>query len=418
MKGTTIFWSFVGMLFAGACLYLWFGAEWIEEEIDLGYSAEARRNDFLAAERFLARHRIETETTTGMKLLDDLPPVEEALLLSAPREALSERRRDALVEWVERGGLLLVVAHSTYDDVVEASRDPLLDALGVFLLPPEREEEEAEGGGLASDDEAETTREEDAEPGSVELAEEAVADAPENVGEMLDLLLGTVGCREGEAWLDRVDVGVEGREAVVELRGANTLAVREERLAEASFSRKEQVLTLPVGAGRVVAVTSIDPFRNPRIACQDHAWLLWHVFEGRPKVWMLHDPEVPSITDLALARFPLTSGGGIALVLAACLAYSLRFALPVRGSAAPRREHLEHVEASVTFHYRKGGFARLWTRLREDLGARAPRDVEKWGARAGLAPEAIADALKDDVPRGRRAVVERTRSMLRMRRTK
>jgi len=418
MKGTTIFWGFVGVLCVGACVYLWLGVEWIEEEIDLGYSAEARRNDFLAAERFLARHRVETETTTGMKLLDDLPPVEEALLLSAPREALSERRRDALVEWVEDGGLLLVVAHSTYDDVVEASRDPLLDALGVFLLPPERGEAEAEDGELVLDDEAEATPDDEAEPEAVVLEDEAIADAPENIVEMLDVLLGMAGCREGEAWLDRVDVGVEGREAVVELYGANTLAVREDRLAEASFSRKEQVLSLPVGAGRVVAMTSVDPFRNPRIACQDHAWLLWHVFAGRPKVWMLHDPEVPSISDLALARFPLVSGGGVAIMLAACLAYSLRFALPVRGSAAPRREHLEHVEASVTFHYRKGGFARLWTRLREDLGVRAPRDVEKWGARAGLAPEAVAEALKDDVPRGRRAVVERTRSMLRMRRTK
>ena len=53
MKGTTIFWSFVGVFFLGACLYLWFGAEWIEEEIDRGYSVEARRNDFLAAEKFL-----------------------------------------------------------------------------------------------------------------------------------------------------------------------------------------------------------------------------------------------------------------------------------------------------------------------------------------------------------------------------
>lgn len=418
MKGTTIFWGFVGVLLAGACLYLWFGAEWIEEEIDLGYSAEARRNDFLAAERFLARHRIETETTTGMKLLDDLPPVEEALLLSAPREALSERRRDALVEWVERGGLLLIVAHSKYDDVVEASRDPLLDALGVFLLPPGRVEEEAGDGELVLADEAVATPVDDAETEAGDLDEEAVADAPENIAEMLDALLGMAECREGEAWLDRVDVGVDGREAVVELWGGNTLAVREDRLEEASFSEKAQVLSLPVGAGQVVAMTSIDPFRNPRIACQDHAWLLWHVFEGRPKVWMLHDPEVPSITDLALARFPLASTGGIALVLAACLAYSLRFELPVRGAAVPRREHLEHVEASVTFHYRKGGFARLWARLVEDLAARAPRDVEKWGARAGLAPEAVADALKDDVPRGRRAVVERTRSMLRMRRTK
>ncbi|MCR9092789.1 MAG: DUF4350 domain-containing protein [bacterium] len=421
MKGTTIFWSFVGVLVLGACLYLWFGAEWIEEEVDLGYSAEARRNDFLAAEQFLALHHVDTESTTGMKLLDALPPADDAILMSAAREALSERRRDALVAWVERGGLLMVIAHSTYDYGVEASRDRLLDQLGVFLLPPEIEDEEELEEGVDVDlDQALPSENEEAErsEASADEEDEVVADTPENLGEMLDLFLGTAECREGEDWLDRVDVGVEGREALVELRSENTLAVYEERLEDAYLSPKKQVLSLPVGEGRVVAMTSIHPFRNERIACQDHAWLLWHVFEGRPKVWMLHDPEVPSISDLAFATFPLVSWGGIGLVLVACLTYSLRFELPVRGSAVPRREHLEHVEASVTFHYRKGGFARLMRRLREDLGARAPRDREKWGARAGLPPDAVAEALREDVPRNRRAVVERTRSMLRMRRTK
>lgn len=430
MKGTTIFWSLLGALFVGACLYLWFGVEWIEEPVDLGYSAEARRNDFLAAEKFLDLHHVETEATAGMALLDDLPPADDALLMSAAREALSERRRNALVEWVRRGGLLLVIAHATYDYETEESRDPLLDALGVFLLPPEPEEDDDVDSVL--DEETLPAEEEavaDLEPGEGvggeavgETAEtggeEVLAEAPENIAEMLDLFLGTAECREGEEWLDRVDVGVEGREAVVELRSENSLAVHAERLDDARFSQNEQVLSMPVGRGRVVAMTSISPFRNPRIACHDHAWLLWNVFEGRPKVWMLHDPEVPSIADLALASFPLSSWGGIGLALAACLAYSLRFELPVRGAAAPRREHLEHVEASVAFRYRKGGFDRLLARLREDLGRRAPREAERWGARAGLAPEAIADALKDDVPRGRRAVVERTRSMLRMRRTK
>ncbi len=431
MKGTTIFWGFVGLLVVGSGLYLWFGAEWIEEEVDLGYSSEARRNDFLAAEMFLTRHRIETETSAGMQLLDDLPPADDALLMSAAREALSERRRDAIVAWVERGGLLMVIAHSIYDDDVGASRDPLLDALGVFLLAPDLEDEESDGGEAAVGDASPASAAEGAEPerdaSAAEGAEskrdasdadDVVAEAPENIAEMLELFLGTAQCAEGEEGLDRVDVGVEGREAIVELRSENTLAVYEERLADAYFSPKEQVLSLPVGEGRVVAMTSIDPFRNQRIACQDHAWLLWHVFEGRPKVWMLHDPDVPSIVDLAFASFPLASWGGIGLVLGACLAYSLRFELPVRGAEAPRREHLEHVEASVTFHYRKGGFAPLMNRLREDLGARAPSDRERWRARAGLSPEAAADALGEDVPRRRRAVIERTRSMLRMRRTK
>lgn len=471
MRGTTILWVGLGALLAGAGLWLWFFAEWVEEEVDLGYSAEARRNDFLAAERFLESHRVASETVTGMKLLDALPSTDDALLMSAAREALSDRRRDALVEWVEQGGLLMVIAHSTYDPELDGSRDPLLDALGVFLLPPDLSDEAAEGDGAPTDEDVsiggedafvEVTSDEIEEALAQEVVEEAdallapaveesevlrIQDAYEaraspipdeeagreaspsevaaredastaNVDDLLERFLGGTTCRENDDGLDRVDLGVEGRPAVLELDGVNTLAVYEERFEEAYLSPEKQVLALPVGAGRVIALTSVQPFRNERIACQDHAWFLWFTFEGRPKVWMLHDPEVPSVMDLALEHFPLASWGGLALVVAACLAYSLRFELPVRGLDAPRREHLEHLEASVTFLYRKGGYARLMARLREDLGSRAPLDHDKWGARAGLVPEAAAEALRNDAPRGRRALIERTRSMLRMRRTK
>ncbi|GEM_PF-6771308 len=415
MKGTTIFWIVFGLVLLGGAVFAWTYVEWVEEEVDRGYSLDARRNDFLAAERFLAKHGIETEDVTGATLLDDLPPADDALLMSAPREALSARRRDALVAWVERGGLLMVVAHSVYDHEVEASRDPLLDALGVFLIAPEEEDEvddEVDG------DDAESNVP-DVEQSFETQAEELAESLPGTLGEAIEQALGLDACREDEDRLDTLRLGPGDDDlARVELDHENELAVYEERLDEVWFSPKRQVMLLPVEAGQVIAVTSIAPFRNKRIHCHDHAWFLWHTFEGRPKVWMMHDPDVPSLADLAVANLPLTSWGGLGLILLACVTYSLRFDLPTRESAAPRREHLEHVQASVTFHFRKGGFGALVKRLRDDLLARAPRDHEKWASRAGLSRDALAAALSEHSPRSRRAIIERTAWMLRLRKTK
>lgn len=434
MTGTTRFWILFTLLLVAALGWLWTRIEWSEEEIDLGYSAEARRNDFLAAERFLVRHGIETEPVTGMALLDDLPPIDDAILMSAAREALSERRWEAMIAWVERGGMLMVIAHSPFDHERGASRDPLLDGLGIFLLEPGDPDAESDGDASGADVDADvdaadegaggaggdSADEEMASGSSPSTEGEAQADdLPETLGEALDRTMEREACRDAERFTDRVSLGDPGaRPAHLEFYDENELAVHDEQRGEAYFSPRNRVLALPVGAGRVVAMTSIRPFRNDRIHCHDHAWLLWNTFSSRPKVWMLHDPDVPSLTDLALAHFPISSACGLGLVVLACAVYSIRFERPAPTAAAPRREHLEHVEASVAFRYGKGGFGSLIRRLRADLSTGAPHDREKWAARARVPRVAVSAALSEDIPRGRRAILERTTWMLRLRRTR
>ena len=94
--------------------------------------------------------------------------------------------------------------------------------------------------------------------------------------------------------------------------------------------------------------------------------------------------------------------------------------MPPIAPEAGRRELREHLEASASFHFRKGGFAALHERLRDDL-ARArqskPDDLEGWASRAGLSRADAEAALSVGIPRKRAEIVKRMRAMLRLRRT-
>ena len=416
----------LALLTVAICVLGYWQTDWVEKEIDAGYGEAAERNDFLAAELFLARLGLEVETVTGMTLLDELPSTDDMLFLSAPRESLSARRREALTDWVERGGELLVVARSVYDRERERSDDALLDGLGVFLLGPDAEAADAEET-AESPKPAEPSAPEggpadrlatDEEGGDAEASQEA---HPRTLAELLSATRDPQTCLEvgeqvGEQ-LDEVSVGGLGR-ILLELSSVNELAVNEEDLEAAYFSKRDQVLSLPVGEGRVIAVTSASPFANRRIGCHDHAFFLWFASRHSNKVWLLHDPDVPSLGELVWRELPASTAAGLLLIVLFVASHSLRFGVPEASDEAPRRELREHLEASVTFQFRKGDFEGLFERLRADLIRRGPIDSDRWAERAGISSEEARHVLVEPVPRKRREILKRIRTMLRMRRTR
>ena len=91
-------------------------------------------------------------------------------------------------------------------------------------------------------------------------------------------------------------------------------------------------------------------------------------------MWLLHDPAVPSLGELAVRELPFTLAGGLGLLLVGVAAASIRYGVAPPADEAPRRELREHLEASAAFHFRRGGFAALHGRLRSDLERVAPAD--------------------------------------------
>jgi hypothetical protein len=92
--------------------------EWV------GPSGEARRNPYLAAERFAQRMGVPAQQLRSLPELDRLKG-SGVLLMPNRRQALDARRIRALISWVEGGGHLIAEAE------LNGVPDPLFDQLGV-----------------------------------------------------------------------------------------------------------------------------------------------------------------------------------------------------------------------------------------------------------------------------------------------
>lgn len=117
----------VGILALAALGVLWFlsAFERVPAQVWVGPTGEARRNPYLAAERFAARMGLRTRQIRAVPDLDTLSPT-GVLLMPNRRQALEPRRMRDLAGWVEGGGHLIVEAEHA------GVADPLLDVLGVL----------------------------------------------------------------------------------------------------------------------------------------------------------------------------------------------------------------------------------------------------------------------------------------------
>ncbi|HEY5930391.1 MAG TPA: DUF4350 domain-containing protein, partial [Burkholderiales bacterium] len=98
--------------------------EEVTENVHTGYRGEARVNPWLAAQRLLVRMGAQATTMRSVPELRNLAP-SATLLLPARRNTLTSSLRQSLLDWVDRGGHLIVEAEPA------ALPDPLLDAIGV-----------------------------------------------------------------------------------------------------------------------------------------------------------------------------------------------------------------------------------------------------------------------------------------------
>ena len=388
----------VAAVVVGALSLLLLQIEWVEQEIDAGYGEEARRNAFHAAERFLERHGIETETAEGLELLDALPSTDDLILISSSRIATSDRRRDALRAWVGKGGQLVVVASEVWDYDQATSRDPLLDSVGIYLV--EAVEAESDDG-----DPSDEGRDDDPDA-AMDAFADALADDDGDADERSPTLreLLTQGQGFDRCPTHDVDTTVvplaSGEELRVGLFGSHRIVIDDEEGFVSTGPNVGQIAQVGFGSGRVTAATSLGIFENDRVGCVDHAYLLWSLAEPAAKVWLVHDPDVLSVAELLARHFPATALGLLAC-LAVWLAHSsLRFGVAPRSDEGPRRELLEHLEASARFLWLRDSLGPLLERVRDEKrGGTKDREA----AREGMGRRELVHVVQAlaPAPRGR-----------------
>src|SRR5947208_1017200 len=86
----------------------WFRSAYepVQEDVEAGYRGPARLNPFLAAERLYTRLGVQAHTLPGAAR--PLPAPDQALLVLSRRRALSAAELRDLLDWVRRGGRLVI----------------------------------------------------------------------------------------------------------------------------------------------------------------------------------------------------------------------------------------------------------------------------------------------------------------------
>lgn len=293
-----------------------------------GYTGEARRNPLLALERMATRLGADARELRSVAQLGELP-TNAVVVLPARRDNVTEPVRRRLLEWVSRGGRLVVEAEPF------GLEDPLLAALGIARGKP-------------------------------------IAPAPAS------------GPPPRPAYLWPGD----DQPLATTLLPVPPLSHPQPVMALA-WNGRNAVIAIAHGKGRVTAVSSLGFARNAAIGGAQNATLAWRLVEaGEAPIAILNRPERLSLWRW-LVRNAWPALAGAALLVTLWLARIVpRFGPLVPDAPPARRRLLDHLRAVGRFHWstrraahlveaaREGALRRL-ARARPDFAGAAPRERER-----------------------------------------
>ncbi len=260
LKRAAILAVVLGALLAGFFVLF----EKAEKTVSTPGSPEARKNPFLAAERFLKASGISTETVDQRSLLVNLPPGDELIFISRLGGNLPREREDRLLQWVEKGGALVITHDKLWREKYDKSGNTLLDRLGVRKFDACEAEngapDEDEGPGPGLGNKKEMVR--------VSMDDGTVAE----IRFMARYILEDAG-----------EVSWQGH-------GGKT---------------GPHILSRRMGRGRLIVLSDNGFLRNAHIGARDHAFYLAALSEGRDRVWILHNSAMPPFLSILLRQAPL-----------------------------------------------------------------------------------------------------------------
>jgi hypothetical protein len=384
----------LGALLAGALAALFFATcERREVELPRGYVGEAARNRYFAAQKLLTRMGMPAESFSDVQVLASLPAESSTIVLPTARRAVDPATSERLLDWVTRGGHLVVVTWELWDDP-NRNADPILDAVGVHQFF-NGADANTDGG-----DEPETEPAPDDQP-----APEA---EPEPPGEE-----ETPEAEPDEA-PDWAEAEFPDRETPLQVRFDSrfrfdlTDQALESLVLEIGDDAGSHWVTIRRGKGLVTALTDDSFMTQPAIGELDHAELVYRMSRlggHRGPVWFVYGDRHPSMWGLAARYGWMVGASALALLVLWLWSASRRFGPIAPDPVEARRELMEHVRAAGRLQWRRGGAAALLAAVRDSLLARMrdrhpgfqsltpAEQAERLESVSGLPRERIQDAL-------------------------
>jgi len=306
-------------------------------EKDQGYQGEAKSNPYLAAEFFLRRmgqnsEKIKLFTNKQKKLNHD-----DTLLVPSVRLAFDSRRSTDMLEWVTKGGHLIITGQPDAESNTN-QRDHILDFLGLYL---ERQSLGDDSSGIEEE--------------------------PVNVG-IYD---------EDHFW----QVDFDDYLIISKMTKFNS-----EIIWSIDDNERLHALQIRSGQGRVTLLSDIRIFRNDYIESYDHAAFLlslandqleasangvfyYSLFEDQMSLyqWLWENAKPFMISFLVF----------IIVVLWKLIP---RFGPLINVQRPIRRKFLDHLSASGNYHWRQGHYNQLLIEVRKQLSNKVKVKHPEWTA--------------------------------------
>ncbi len=313
------------------------------ETIESGFTGEAARNRYLAAQWLLEAMGAELHAVGWIGELDELPPTDATLIAPINRTNLSVERSTALLEWARSGGHVVVVTWSLWNDE-ERTPDPIVDPLGIeqYMWDSSDEARDADVAMVPFPDRSEPLRAE----------------------------------FDPHFFLDAAEDSAPVHWKISDRNGAHLLTVR-------------------AGDGWVTTLTDDTMLSNASIGSLDHAELVWRLahLDGRSgPVWIVWNTSYPGAWTLAWRHGWMVLVSLLVLLALWVWSTSQRFG-PIRpDDALERRRLMEHIEAAGRFQLREGNEAVLSTSVRDAILVRLRERHPGW---LGLSPAELSGRLAE-----------------------
>lgn len=351
--------------------FIWFlvAYEYVYVNNDIVYSEEAKRNRFLAAQRFLKQHQ---RTSHSKHFYQHVVPKlerEDSLFLVQYEQTLNEEQSEAVLNWVMRGGHLLFVSEML-DHTIDSSKT---------------DDNEADSNAIATDDSNTDSAKQETESETTENEENGSSPVYDHIHGQLQAL----------QYEDKKLWGEQGQPLEIEwynetwrvqfipyfyLKSSDN---ESPPIRQFDGSEGSHVLHYAWGNGYITLLSDSELFENANIEKYDHAAFLWallHLERTPDTIWFLDNERavIPTLLDL-LWRYAWM----VVIVATLMLIFwlwrvSQRFGSVLPTPSKARRRLLEHIEASGHFLWQHQQAGLLLDSVRQALHDRIAQVHPDW----------------------------------------